>query len=91
MTLKGERESQKRRSPVAVYRPTRTDGLPPRALQHLGDPVVEVVIQIGHHVLDPPLGFAVFEDGTSVLATPADLADWDGTFTVSRPNRQSHR
>lgn len=76
---------------VAVYRPARTKGLPQRAKQRIGEPIVQIVIQIGDHVLDPPLGFAVFKDGHAILATPDDLADWDGTFTVSRPTRQSHR
>lgn len=80
-----------RKTPVAVYRPANTKGLPQRAKRRIGEPVVQVVIQIGDHVLDPPLGFAVFEDGEAVLATPDDLADWDGTFTVSRPSRQSRR
>lgn len=79
------------RSRVAVYRPVRTEGLPPRSRERIGQPVVKVIIQIGEHVLDPPLGFAVFEDGSSLLASPDDLEGWDGSFTVSRPTRQSHR
>ena len=84
----GERAT---RAPVAVYRPVRATGLPRKAQRHIGEPVREVVIQVGDHVLDPPLGFAIFEDGTSVLTSPDDLEGWDGSFTVSRPTRQSHR
>lgn len=78
-------------SAVAIYRPKRRKGLPQKAHRHIGDPVVQVIIQIGDHVLDPPLGYAVFSDGDTVLAGPADLEHWDGTFTVHRPARQSRR
>lgn len=76
---------------VAVYRPVRRDRLSERAARHVGDPVVEVIIQVGDHVLDPPLGFAVFADGDTVLASPDDLEDWDRSFRVQRPVKQSHR
>lgn len=91
MTMKGVSERHQRRSPVAVYQPRRTNDLPARAQRHIGAPVMEVIIQIGEHVLDPPLGFAIFADGESVLVRPDDLRDWDGTFSVSRPDRQSRR
>ena len=80
-----------RTTPVAVYRPVKTKGLPQRAKRRIGEPVVQVVIQIGNHILDPPLGFAVFADGESVLATPQDLEAWDQTFTVAKPTRRRHR
>lgn len=79
------------KAPVAIYRPAKKKDLSPRARRHIGEPVVQVIIQIGDHILDPPLGFAIFADGEAVLANPDDLEEWDQTFTVAKPPRRRHR
>jgi hypothetical protein len=78
---------------IAIYRPRERSELPSKALARIGQPVVEIIIQIGDDILGRPIGFAVFPDGETVLASPEDFHDWDGTVTIRRtPHRRTpHR